>query len=424
MSKIFTKAKKTYTPPKKSGDFLDHILAKKKKIKIFLLCFVGFVVGLLGTLWYFWDEPLLTPLSSLTTFNFLPGINRSQKKKIVYGFLPYWNLNEVTIQPEITHLAYFSLTMGPDGFIITRQDGGQEPGYNKLDSERLIELTNQVSENKDKIEIVLTQFNNDDIVSLLSDPEAHQNLITSLDSILLAYPVSGVNIDIEYTGKVTEKLRNDFVTFMKTLNEHMDKKYNHVQLSIDMYAGAATKEQIWDVEQIAPEVDFIVVMAYDFHRRSSSQAGPVAPLFGGDELWDSDINHHLKNFLTKVPKEKILLGVPFYGYEWQTTSKDPQATTYPDTGSTASYQRVQEILKRRNELNVEEHWHETALSPYLTYTEDGENWTIYYENARSISYKMEYVHQLDLAGIAIWALGYEGDTRELWDQIDFAQNNE
>lgn len=417
MSTIFTKAKKSLALPKKSFNFFDFILENKKKIKIIVLSFVGLVVGLYGTLWYFWDEPLLTPLSSLTTFSFLPGISKQSKKKVVYGFLPYWNIDSTTIQPEITHLAYFSLTIGNDGYIITREDGNLEPGYNKLDSEKLVQLTNQVGENKGKIDIVLTQFNNDDIVSLLTKPEAHQNLITSLDSIILAYPVSGVNIDIEYTGVVTDKLRDDFVVFMKTINEHMDQKYSHVQLSIDMYAGAATKEQIWDVERIAPEVDYIIVMAYDFHRRSSSKAGPVAPLFGGDELWDSDINHHLKNFLSKVPKEKILLGIPFYGYEWQTTSRDPQATTYPDTGSTASYKRVQDLLEKRNELNIQEHWHETALSPYVTYNEDGENWTVYYENARSISYKMEYANQLDLAGIAIWALGYEGDGRELWDVI-------
>jgi GH18 family chitinase len=43
---------------------------------------------------------------------------------------------------------------------------------------------------------------------------------------------------------------------------------------------------------------------------------------------------------------------------------------------------------------------------------------IYYENPTSISFKLEYVKQLDLAGIAIWALGYEGHTRELWDQVN------
>ena len=42
---------------------------------------------------------------------------------------------------------------------------------------------------------------------------------------------------------------------------------------------------------------------------------------------------------------------------------------------------------------------------------------IYYESPRSIAYKLDYVNQLDLGGIAIWALGYEGEGRDLWEVI-------
>jgi len=393
--------------------------SKKKPDKNLLWKILIAILGLAGVgflaLWYFWEEPLLSPLSSLTTFQFITeGKQRINKnKKIVYGFLPYWSLNTVTIQPEITHLAYFSLGIEADGTITTHDDdGNQEPGYNKLDSEKLADLTNN-----DKMDIVLTQFDNEYIIQFLSSEEAHQNLLVSLDSIIQAYPINGVNIDIEYTGEVTEIIRQDMVTMMATVNNHLDKKYGDIEFSIDMYASAASKNHIWDVEKISQEVDYIIVMAYDFHRRSSTQAGPVAPLFGGDELWDSDINQHLKEFLKVTPKEKILLGVPFYGYEWQTTSREAQATTFQGTGSTATYKRVKELLSNTDELFVEEHWNEAALSPYLSYTEDDEIYVVYYEDPRSLEYKMEYVEQLDLAGIAIWALGYEGDGRELWDVV-------
>ena len=158
-------------------------------------------------------------------------------------------------------------------------------------------------------------------------------------------------------------------------------------------------------------------MAYDFHRRQSTQAGPVAPLFGGKELWDNDINTYLQQFLELVPAQKILLGIPFYGYEWQTTSRESLSHTFPDTGATASYERVQELLKQSEELQVQESWNEQALSPYISYSEDGEIYVIYFENSRSISYKLDYVNQLDLGGVAIWALGYEGSSRELWEVI-------
>ncbi len=388
-----------------------------RQFKQWILSLIFLVAATAALFWWIWDVPLLSPLVEGSVFRFITPPVQPGQNKVVYGFLPYWNLNKVTVQPELTHLSYFSLAIGGDGSFITREADYQEPGYNKLQSDAFLDLANQVKNNNGKVELVLTQFNNDDIVSLLSSPSSHQQLIKSIDNALLAYPFSGINIDIEYTGEVTPTLQKNLTTLMQTLNQHLDKKYDHVQLSIDMYASASTNQDIWDVRAIANEVDYIIIMAYDFHRRSSPQAGPVAPLFGGKKYWDSDISQYLKEYLKSVPPQKILLGVPFYGYEWQTTSTNSQALTFPDTGSTASFERVQELLTRSSELRLAEKWNEDALSPYLSYTEKGQTFVVYYENSRSISYKLDYVNQLDLGGIAIWALGYEGDSRELWDVI-------
>ncbi len=387
------------------------------KIKIAALSLVLLVSVFSASIWFFWSEPLLSPITAATSFQFLPEAIRPHSKKVVYGFLPYWNLNSVTIQPEITHLSYFSLTIDGAGNLVTRSDGGTEPGYNKLQSDRFFELSTLALANGSAVELTITQFNKDDAVSFLRSAAAQDRFFTSLDGLLLAYPISGINIDIELSGELPSDTKSNLTAFMQRLRAYTKAKYSYVTLSIDMYAGAATGSNLWDVAAIAPEVDYIVVMAYDFHQRSSPQAGPVAPLFGGAEFWDSDINQHMQAFLEVVPPSKILLGIPFYGYEWQTTSRDPQSHTFPKTGSTAQIARVTELLRQKEELKVQEQWSEAALSPFLSYEEDGETYVIYYENSRSISYKLDYVNQLDLGGIAIWALGYEGDSRELWDVI-------
>jgi spore germination protein YaaH len=389
-----------------------------KKIFLLVVGLIGLISSTLFSIWYFSDVPIISPLSSLTTFRFINQATPGSENKIVYGFLPYWNLDEAKLEPELTHLAYFGLTIGADGNIVTVLDGGSEPGYRHLKSDKFLDLTTTMLEQNKHVEIVLSQFNNDDIVALLNNPQAVKNLIQSLDSILLAYPIDGVNLDIEYTGEVNDSLRAGFVKLVTVIGSHIEKKYSTVQFSVDMYASAASRYQLWDVAKIAPHVDKIIVMAYDFHRRSSPQAGPVAPLFGGKQYWDSDINQHLADFVKVVPKEKLLLGIPFYGYEWQTTSRDPQAHTFPETGSTASIKRVKKLLAQANTLQVQQHWNEDALSPYLSYVKDGEIFVVYYENSRSLSYKLDYVNQLDLGGIAIWALGYEDESRELWDVIE------
>lgn len=415
----FTKATRSLDSlvgSRKQSFFQRH----KRRIKAVVLLFSLLVAGSAVLLWHFWELPVLSPLTAETTFRFLSG-KLPEKKRIVYAYLPYWNLDNVPQPPkEVTHLSYFALTIGSDGYIVTRGEDGTEPGYNKLTSDHLSELAAAMEKQGGKTEIVLAQFNNDSIVSLLSNEKSKDNLLTSLDSILLAVPINGINIDIEYSGEVTQQLRTNMTKLVTAINEHLDTKYNHVQLSIAMYASAAEENQFWEVEQIGRQVDFIVIMAYDFHRRGSITAGPVAPLYGANELWDGDINHYLKNFVAVVPREKLLLGIPFYGYGWQTTNRDALSTTYPDSGFTATYKYVQDLLKRRRELQLKEQWEDTALSPFVTYIEDGETYVVHYEDPRSIRYKLEYVRQLDLAGIAIWALGYEGengDGSELWDVV-------
>lgn len=392
---------------------------RRKTLLKALIGAVVFSISVVSTiLWWNFEVPLISPVSSFSTISFLQKPTTNNSGKVVYGFLPYWNIKTVNLQPELTHLSYFSLTIGADGSLLTKTEDGTDPGYSKLQSSEFLDISTQARENGTRLELVVSQFEEDDIGAFLSSTEAQKKFISSLDNVLLAYPFSGVNVDIECSGESCSSYRRSLSDFIANLRQHLDDKYNRVGLSIDMYAGAAKKEQIWDVAAIAPNVDHIVVMAYDFHRKGSPQAGPVAPLFGGEEHWDSDISSHLAAFLKVVPSEKILLGVPFYGYEWQTVSREPQSHTYPETGATASIERVAELLEQRQELAVEEQWNEAALSPFLSYTKDDQTYMIYYENSRSMSYKLDFVNQLDLGGVAIWALGYEGRSRELWDVVE------
>ena len=397
----------------------------KTKFKLIaaLILILCFIVSLL--IYHTWEEPLVSPLTHNSWISFttrpqtlFSEIFSTNRKKIVYGFLPYWNLESAVIQPEVTHLSYFGLNIAEDGNINTKdEDGNTHPGYRHLDSDKLLGLANQVNQANNQFELTLVQFDANTIVKIANDPQAHSNLIQAIDSMLLSYPISGINIDIEYGGTITDELRDNFANLIEKIANHLNHKFDDVTLSIDMYASASNNRQLWDVPRIGRAVDYIVVMAYDFHRRGSPQAGPVAPLFGGKDKWDTDIHQHLREFLRYVPKDKLLLGIPFYGYGWQTDSRSQQANSYPESGFTATYSSVQELLQNKEKYQVQTGWDNIALCPYLSYEKEDKIYMIYYEDVTSIKFKLEYVKQLDLAGIAIWALGYEGPQRDLWDVV-------
>lgn len=379
----------------------------------------------------FYEAPLYAAINHNSRLRYLKELIIPKKEqKVVYGFLPYWNLSDFKLEKEVTHLSYFGLDIGANGQLQSRDmEGNVEPGYRHLSSDTFLDLADVAQKQNTKVELVLKQFDNDDITNFLTNEKASDNFLTSLDSVLLAYPISGINIDIEYSGEKNLALRKGLTAFMSKLRTHLNSKYQNIQLSIDVYASAANDEKsLWDLAELAKEVDYIIVMAYDFHQRSSSQAGPVAPLFSEDLKWGSDINAHLKLFLDQVPREKILLGIPFYGYGWQTDSMQAKANTFQGSGFTVSYKKAKELLAiGTGEVANDNTWlgvnkitkafDQDALSPYLNYQQDDNFYTIYYEDPTSIAYKLEYARQLDLAGIAIWALGYEDQERELWEVI-------
>lgn len=401
------------------------------KIFFSIFLFLLLILVTLISINVFYDAPLFSSINNNSRLRYLKELIIPKKDhKVVYGFLPYWNINNFKIEKELTHLSFFGLNIAADGSISTRdEDGNIDPGYKIINEESFLDLTEQMKNQNGQTELVLKQFNADDISAFINNEKAHLNFFKSLDSILLAYPISGINIDIEYAGENSQALRENFVRFMRKLDWYLDTKYKDIKISIDVYASAASNDQgIWDIKAIGQYVDYIIVMAYDFHQRGSEQAGPVAPLFSEDGKWNKDINQNLKMFLDQVPREKILLGIPFYGYGWQTDSSDPRSNTYADTGFTVSYKKAKELLNLSEggvssdsawlgATQIKKSFDSDALSPYITYKQDGELYTIYYEDAQSIAYKLEYARQLDLAGIAIWALGYEDSNRELWQAI-------
>ena len=338
-----------------------------------------------------------------------------QPPLIVYGFLPYWTIQKAQVSDHLTHVGYFSISVDSAGNFITKTDEGTEMGWYRYHSSELDQLREQTQEQKQKLEILITMMDADEISKLLTTRSSKDNFLKNLRQFVKTQPVDGINIDIEYAGTVTDQLRSSYTQLLSEIKSQLTAVDPNIHLSIDVFADSAVKYRIWDIEAVAPHVDHIVIMAYDFFRKSSPMSGPISPVFGSEKnRWETDIMENLKAFLEKAPSEKIILGIPFYGYEWQTISEEPGSATLPKTGALATYSRVQNLIK---ELEISEQWDNDALSPYVTYKEQGRIQTIFYENSRSLSYKLDLVNQAGLGGIAIWAMGYEGDTQELWDVI-------
>ncbi len=182
-------------------------------------------------------------------------------------------------------------------------------------------------------------------------------------------------------------------------------------MSSDFYANALINDNVYSVKELSRYLDEVIIMAYDFHRPVSDTSGPVAPL---KSTSGRSIIETIQASLNKVELKKLILGIPLYGYEWQTYSEKPATSVIPQSGALASYGRVHELISEKK-LDVK--WDYEAMSPYLVFKEnDGRIKQIYYENLESLSLKYQLVKQVQMGGVAFWAIGYEGEFNEVWKE--------
>lgn len=396
-----------------------------RKIKTTLVLLILLIVPI--AIYIAWQNtiPLISPIAIVEVIT--GNTTAAKSPKIIYGFFPYWNTkyaNQLDIN-HLTHFAYFAVDLNPDGTIYKiNSKKEQEPGWNKLNSDTVGKLLFQSKLLGQKTVLTTTAMDPDLITSILNNQTNSNTAVNSIIETYQKFNFDDINVDFEYVGEPSITTRNNFIIFIKNLKNKCLQINKNCRIDIDIFGDTAAKTRLWDLEQLSSVVDRFIVMAYDYYRKTSTQAGPVAPLSGkckSDKLitkcLDQDIVYHIALIAKIVPSEKIILGVPFYGYEWQTASRDFLANTYPRTGSLASYARIQSLFSDPNVSSLSAIWSENTLSPYLVFEIDKEIHQIHYENQESLKQKIMLVNSANLGGIAIWALGYETPYIDIWNPI-------
>ena len=134
--------------------------------------------------------------------------------------------------------------------------------------------------------------------------EAHANAVAQL-AILNAF--DGIDVDYE---RVPTASRANFTAFIATLAQKLHAA--NKKLSVTVYAKTSDSAN-WNgpgAEEwpaLGSLADSVKIMAYDYSY-SSSPAGPIAPLD-----WLDRVATYAQS---AIPAEKIMIGLPFYGYDW------------------------------------------------------------------------------------------------------------
>lgn len=335
--------------------------------------------------------------------------------KLTAGFFPYWNLDNIDNLDfsALGTIYYFGLDLNEDGSF-NRND----PGFPRLSSKSFEKLKQKAKEHNIRLGVTLINLDQDSIAKNINHPQRRQTIINNTINIMREEGFVDVNIDLEYIASYDEGLRKNYTIFVRDLSRQVKAVFPDAKISLDVFADSVAKNRVFDFHAMDPYLDQIIIMGYDFHRINSIKAGPVAPIFG-KEKYEYDIITSIKDFTEIIDSAKIILGVPFYGYEWPVEKPIKEAFVINSIrpAEIASYNRATKLAQENN-LSV--NFDDESKSAWFSYFDKPSNtWRqVWFENERSMSTKLDLINQAHLGGIAIFALGYEGsNSNPLWSVI-------
>lgn len=320
---------------------------------------------------------------------------------LVYGWHPYWASSAAYQNYDysaLTHISYFS-------FEVDTATGS----YSNLRGWNTTPIIDYAHQRGVKVTLTVTNFGSARNIKILSDTVKQYTLISNIIQQLKARNGDGVNFDFE-TVPLSQKA--NMVAFCKRAVRLIKAQLPAAEISLA--TPAVDWSGAWDYNALADICDYLIIMGYNYYYSGSSTAGPVAPLIGESQNVTKSIDTYLN---AGVPPEKLLLGVPWYGYDWPVSSADRKAAS---TGAgTARFYNAAEALAETygKELDA------TTKVPWLSY--NSSSWRqLWYDDSLSLSLKNDLVINKDIAGIGIWALSYDGGRSEIWGSIKASYGGE
>ncbi len=241
-----------------------------------------------------------------------------------------------------------------------------------------------------------------------------QNFVRNVHAFLSKYGYDGIDIDWEVPYK---KDMQNCTTLMTELRTELPAR----QWTISM--ATPSDPRSWgtgfDIPALAPVVDFMNVMTYDFHGPWSDHSGHNSPMILNPN--DPELEGSLKTSMDlyqhhyRVPIAQLNIGTAFYGYEFDGVSLLWEHCT----GCVITTQNYGTYIKQRiNQQGWTTDFDPIAKAPYLLNMDIPSFMT--YDDRASSARKTKYV--LDtrgFGGIFTWELSadYDGKSQDLIDAM-------
>ena len=320
-----------------------------------------------------------------------------KSKRIVAAFYTIWQETGIhsfkAIAPQLTHIIPEWTHLAPDGSSIDLYDWNLNVVYHNKEVEKI------ARKNGVQIMPILNNayqhaFDPKRVHLLLTDKVKQKKVIDKLVDWLEKNKYQGINVDFE---NLEDNDRPRYVNFIRNLHKKLHEK--GFELSVDLQIESDIS--LWD--EIAKECDFVVVMGYDEHYLHGDP-GPVSSIG-----WFMDV---ITRAMKKIPRDKLVIGVGNYGYDWEEGNKEATAVTFQEALLLA-----RDTIDKDEDLSKVIDFDPVALNPTFTYMDEfNKQHEVWMLDAVTAMNQEQLIESNGLRGTVVWLLGSEDPS--IWTFID------
>ncbi len=311
----------------------------------------------------------------------LTGNEAGQRRRILsngyaYPFISPWVLSQTL--PFLSELSIFSYGFTAEGQLISPalEEDWMIAEALKLGVSPTLTLTPLGSDGR---------FNNRLVTAVVNSDQARLALFRNLAAVMTRKGYHGLNIDFEY---ILGEDREAFTAFVEQAARLLNSFGFYVTVALapkyrddqpgNLYEGM-------DYRGLGQAANRVLLMTYEW----GYTYGPpmaVAPV--------NQVRRVVEYALSRIPAEKVNLGIPNYGYDWEL----PFERGVTRARTLGNVEAVQMAVF----YGVPVRFDETAQSPYFRYWQYGAEHEVWFEDVRSYQAKFRLVEEYGLQGIGVW----------------------
>lgn len=279
--------------------------------------------------------------------------------------------------PYLTYLSIFSYEVNPDGSLKPIND------QQLIDAARAARVAPMMVISN----IAEGGFNSDLAKTILTNPTIQDTLLNNVIETMRTKGYSGLDIDFEY---IYPENREDYNNFLRKTVSRLRPLGYTITTALAPKPSAELQGLLYTAHDYPVHgalVDHVILMTYEWgHTYGPPMA--VAPL--------NEVRKIINYAVTAIPRIKILMGIPNYGYDWTLPYvQGTAAKTLTNVGA------VDLALRE----NAAIQYNTVSQAPYFNYYDDNKKQhVVWFEDARSIQAKLELVDEFDLGGVSYWTI--------------------